>query len=147
APLPTSWISADWNETLPIRNARVDRIICHLGLGFVDYPLLLVKDMLRLLAPTGSLIVTCWTPGTDLSFLYRQHLRQTGQNEFSDQSRTLLQHLGEAQQGLREGLIHTFGRDALGQLLTLGGGARPHIVTAMSGQLLLAVTGKPDSSS
>lgn len=135
-PLQTSWLCADWNSPLPFPDGRFSRVVCCFALGYVQDPLYTLRELWRVLAPRGTLLITTWTPDTDLSMMYRAH----------SQDRELLRYLGRLRQALREGRIHSFDPNDLARLLRLSGAVRPRIYTAFAGNACIGLVEKPNSS-
>ena len=137
--LNAEWVHTDWTTPLPLADGSVDRIMSNLSLSFLPSPLTAVRHALRVLRPHGILAVTCFQPHTDLSMLYRQHLRHRGQEEFGPSVQIVLHYLGRMREALRHGLLHSFERDRLAALLTHAGAKPLHILPLLNGQILLAV--------
>lgn len=135
----TTWVQTDWGAPLPFLDGAVDRIVGHLSLSFVPSPLATLRQAFRPLRPNGLLTVTCFQPHADLSWSYRRHLRSIGQEEFTPSAQIVLHYLGRLREALRHGLLHSFERDRLAQLLHHAGARPLHILPLLDGQLLLAV--------
>ncbi len=135
-PLQFSWVCADWNIRLPFPDGRFSRVICRFALDYSHDPLYTLRELLRVLAPRGTLLIATWTPETDLSTIYRAHF----------QDRELLLYLGRLRQALREGRIHSFDPNDLSRLLRLSGAVRPRVYTAFAGNACIGLVEKPNSS-
>lgn len=145
--LTTAWIHADWMQSLPFKVGSLHRIVCNLSLPFVPSPLTTLRQLQRILHPQGRLVVTAFHHDTDLSVLYRRHLRQANQDEFAGPSQTVLHYLGRLREAIRHGLLHTFDRASLSLLLRQAGIAPTRLLTTLDGQALLVVVEKGNSSS
>jgi SAM-dependent methyltransferase len=84
----------DWNAPLPFTNGSIERILCHLSLSFTSSPLHCLRQMLQVLHPDGTAVVTCLQPHTDLSTLFRHHLLAKDHNEFGSPAKIVLHYLG-----------------------------------------------------
>lgn len=146
-PLTIGWIQADWMNALPFKSGAVSRLICNLSLPYVPSPLTALKEWNRVLHPDGSLILTTYQPSTDLSPLYRRHLRQANQDEFSAQAQPLLHYFARLREAIRHGILHTFDEAGLAALLRQCGIASFRILPIFDGQALVAIVGKQNSSS
>ena len=146
-PLSTEWIHADWTEGLPFKDQSLHRIVCNLSLLFVPSPLVTIRELYRMLHPQGRLVITVFHPATDLSVLYRRHLRRANQDEFSPQAHTVLHYLGRLREAIRHGLLHTFDQPSLASLLQQVGILTPRILPAFDGQAFFAVIEKSKSAS
>jgi SAM-dependent methyltransferase len=145
-PLAIAWLQADWRSALPFRTGSVSRLVCNLSLPYVSSPLAALREWDRVLHPDGSLILTTFHPNTDLSPIYRRHLRQANQDEFSAQAQPLLYYFARLREAIRHGVLHTFDEAALGALLRQCNIASFRILPIFDGQALVAIVGKQNSS-
>jgi PAS domain S-box-containing protein len=145
-PMTTEWVQADWTQRLPFKDHSVHRIVCNLALPFVPCPLVTIRDLYRILHPQGRLVLTVFHPDTDLSVLYRNHLRKASQDEFSPHAHIVLHYLGRLRESIRHGLLHTFSRSMLTSLLQQAGALTPRILPALDGHAFIAVIEKSKSA-
>ena len=146
-PLSIGWLQADWMHALPFRTGSVNRLVCNLSLPYVPSPLTALREWHRVLHPDGSLIFTTFHPNTDLSPVYRRHLRQANQDEFSAQAQPLLHYFARLREAIRHRILHTFDEASLAALLGQCGIASFRILPIFDGQALVAIVGKQNSSS
>ncbi len=146
-PLTVGWVQADWSESVPFKTASLDRLVCNLSLPYVPSPLAALREWHRAVHAEGRLILTTFHPDTDLSTLYRRHLRQANQDEFSAQAQPLLHFLGRLREAIRHRILHTFDQASLSALLQQCGMTSFRIFPVFDGQALVAVVGKRNSSS
>jgi PAS domain S-box-containing protein len=146
-PLTVSWMRTDWTQALPFQSESVDRIVCNLSLSFVGSPRVTIREWYRVLHPDGRLVFTAFHPGTDLSLLYRRHLRLANQDEFSSQAQPVLHYLGRLREAIRHGILHTFDQAALASLLRQTGSTTFRISPIFDGHAYVAIVGKRISSS
>ncbi len=146
-PLTVGWIQADWTTTLPFKTSSLSRLVCNLSLSYVPSPVTALQAWYRVLQPEGRLILTTFHPNTDLSTLYRRHLRQANQDEFSPQAQPLLHYFGRLREAIRHRLIHTFDQAELSALLTQAGMTPFQVLPVLDGQAFVAIVGKRNSSS
>lgn len=142
----TSWVHTDWNVPLPFIDGAMERILCHLSLSFVSSPLYCLRQMLRILHPDGTTIVTCFQPHTDFSMLFRRHLRATDHAEFGTPTQVVLHYLGRLREAIRHGLLHNYERDEFADLLTRAGAGSIQFFSVLDNQLLLALVRKTKSA-
>ncbi|WP_455389766.1 class I SAM-dependent methyltransferase, partial [Petrachloros mirabilis] len=140
------WVQADWTESLPFKTGSLDRLVCNLSLSYVPSPLAALREWHRVLHPDGRLILTTFHPNTDFSTLYRRHLRQANQDEFSTNAQPLLNYFGRLREAIRHRLLHTFNQAALSSLLQQAGMTSYRILPIFDGQALVVVFGKQNSS-
>ena len=142
----TRWLRSDWDSPLPFTEQSIARVLYHLSLAFTPSPLNCLRQAIQALHPEGTLVVTCFQPHTDLSTLFRHHMRVAGHNEFSAPVQIVLHYLGRVREAIRHGLLHSYERNELARLL-IHAGARPlRIGPILDGQLLLAVAQKGKST-
>jgi PAS domain S-box-containing protein len=146
-PLTIGWIQADWMNALPFKSGAVNRLICNFSLPYVPSPLAALKEWHRVLHPEGSLIFTTFHPNTELSTIYRRHLRQANQDEFSAQAQPLLSYFARLREAIRHGILHTFDEAGLAGLLGQCGIVSFRVLPIFDGQALVAIVGKQISSS
>ena len=146
-PLTVEWVQADWTESIPCKTDSLTCLVCNLSLSYVPSPLAALREWHRVLHPEGRLILTTFRPNTDLSPLYRRHLRQANQDEFSTQAQPLLYYFGRLREAIRQRLLHTFDQAELSSLLRQAGMTSYNIHPIFDGQALVAVVGKRNSSS
>jgi PAS domain S-box-containing protein len=142
----TSWMCTDWNAPLPFTNGSIARILCHLSLSFTSSPLHCLRQMLRVLHPDGTAVVTCLQPHTDLSTLFRHHLLAKDHNEFGSPAQIVLHYLGRLREAICHGLLHIYERDELARLLAHAGAGPIQFSPVLDNQLLLAVVRKTKSA-
>lgn len=144
--LEAQWMPFEWDSALPFTDASFLRIVCHLSLSFSLSPLNALRDALRALAPDGSLLMTCFQPHTDLAPLYRRHVRAAGQDEFTAPGQIVLHYLGRLREAIRHGILHSYEREDVAQLLLHAGALPVQIRPVLDGQLLLVVAMKAKSA-
>lgn len=143
---PTTAVTTEWGIHVPSSGDSVDRIVSHLSLSFAPSPLTFLRQAVRALTQGGRLILTCVQPHTDLAGLYREQLHHAGQDELSPTAQIFLHYLGRLHEAIRHGLLHSFDREQLSDLLTHAGATPLRIVPVLDGQLLLATVRKGKSA-
>ena len=146
-PLSIAWLQADWRTALPFRTGSVSRLVCNLSLSYVPSPLAALREWHRTLHPDGGLILTTFHPNTDLSPLYRRHLRQANQDEFSAQAQPLLHYCARLREAIRHRVLHTFDEAGLAALMRQCGIVSFRVLPIFDGQALVAIVGKQNSTS
>lgn len=144
--LDTHWVQFEWDSAAPFTDRAFTRIMYHLSLAFSPSPLSSLRHALRALDQYGTILITCFQPHTDLSTLFRRHLRATGQDEFTTPGQVVLHYLGRLREAIRHGLLHSYEREELAQLLIHVGAPPLRIFPILDGQLLLAVAQKNKSA-
>ncbi|WHZ22269.1 MAG: hypothetical protein OJF47_001381 [Nitrospira sp.] len=148
APTPAaqSWVLGRSTEALPFADRSFDRIVANLSLSFAASPLHTLRELVRVLRPGGKLILSAFTPTADLALLYRPHLRERGIDEFTGDVRLTLNYMAQICQALRVGRLHAFEEDTFIARLSQITPVPAKLMRALSGQILLAVAEKLDSS-
>ncbi|HEU4684660.1 MAG TPA: PilZ domain-containing protein [Nitrospira sp.] len=146
-PLTVTWMRAEWSQALPFQTGSVHRIVCNLSLSFVNSPRSTLMEWHRILHPEGRLVFTTFHPGTDLSQLYRRHLRLANQDEFSPAAQPVLHYLGRLREAIRHGILHTYSQPALTALLGQTGMTTFRISPTFDGQAFVVIVGKQISTS
>lgn len=144
--IATSWMHTDWNSSLPFTDRSIKRILCHLSLSFTPSPLHCLRQMLRVLHPDGIAVLTCFQPHTDLSALFRRHLRAGDHDELGSPALTVLHYLGRLREAIRHGLLHNYERTELAHLLAHAGAGHSQVFSVLDDQLLLAIVRKTKSA-
>ena len=65
---------------IPARSEAYDGVLASLLLGYVDAPLLLLREMRRILRPGGRLVLSMLKKDADISRIYRQAMIEARQN-------------------------------------------------------------------
>jgi SAM-dependent methyltransferase len=146
-PLTIGWMRTDWTQALPFASESIHRIVCNLSLSFVGSPRVTLQEWSRVLHPEGRLVFTVFHPGTDLSALYRRHLRLANQDEFSPQAQPVLHYLGRFREAIRHGILHTFTQVSLTSLLRQAGRLSFRVSPIFNGQAFVVIVGKRISAS
>jgi len=141
------WTQSEWDVRLPFKPQSIDRIVGHLSLSFTSSPLAFLRQAVQTLTRSGRLVLTCVQPQTDLAGLYREQLHLAGHDELSPSAQIFLHYLGRLHEAIRHGLLHSFDREHLSELLIHAGAAPVRIVPVLDGQLLLATAQKGKSAS
>ncbi|WP_447977143.1 PilZ domain-containing protein [Candidatus Nitrospira bockiana] len=133
---------ADLEAPLPFHDARFDRVVCSLVLGYLRDPLFTLRELLRVLSPGGKLLVTNFKPEADLSQLYRNFLSLGGRPSDLQKAKQLLEASGKLTEWAREGACRLFDRQELAMLLLSAGASQPRIYSTFANQAYVAVAEK-----
>lgn len=144
--MTTSWIQTDWKAPLPFTDGSIARVLCHLSLSFAPSPLSYLRQILRVLHSDGIAVVTCFQSHTDISTLFRRHLRTTNHDAFGSPARSVLHYFGRLREATRHGVLQTYERDKLTSLLTHAGSSSIQLLSVLDNQLLLALVRKTKSA-
>lgn len=141
--LRSSLCCADLNRPLPFQDNQFDRLVCNLVLGYVWDPLFALREMMRVLAPSGRLIFAILKPVADPLQIYRDLLGHLDRIEDRTQVLWILEnwasiHLVEYLAGKR-----ICDSSELEQLFAWSGAAGVRIYPAFADHAFLAVAEKP----
>lgn len=139
----TSFSRLDLNMPLPFRDNQFDRIVCNLVIGYLQDPLFTLRELVRVLAPNGRLVVTNLKPHADLSQIYRNFIQMTERPEEVEEGRRLLSNSGKIKQGESDGVFRFFDKQELAMLLIAGGAKQPRMYSTFANQAFIAVAEKP----
>ncbi|MGH7236435.1 MAG: serine aminopeptidase domain-containing protein, partial [Nitrospiraceae bacterium] len=141
--LRTSFSLVDLHMPLPFRNDQFDRIVCNLVLSYLDDPLFTLRELLRILAPNGRLILTNLKPHADLSQIYRNFLHLAQRPEEVEEAKQILNNSGKIMQCESNGIFRFFDKQELTMLLISSGAVQPRIYSTFANQAFIAVAEKP----
>lgn len=145
-PIHRQWVLSRSTEALPFADHSFNRIVANHSLTFARSPLHVLRELFRVLKPGGKLVISGFTPSTDVARLYRPALPELGLNAFTGESRTTMNRMGQCCMALRIGQLHGLEEEDLHGYLSQVTPLPPRFVRALSGQLLLAAAEKPDSA-
>ena len=144
--LDIQWVQANWDSPSPCREESVTKLLFHLSLAFCPSPLNAVRQAIQSLHAEGTMVITCFQPTTDLSVLFRRHLHTSGQDEFAPGVQVVLHYLGRLREAIRHGLLYSYERQALEQLLIHAGAIPIRSFPLADGQFLMAIARKGNSA-
>jgi hypothetical protein len=99
-----------------------------------------LRELLRILAPKGRLVLTNLKPDADLTQIYRDSIPFANPGT---EAKGVLATTGKIQEGQREGIFQSFDRQTLARLLMSSGAIHPRIYSAFANQAFVAVAEKP----
>jgi len=137
---------ADLNMPLPFHDSQFERIICNLVIGYLHDPLFTLRELLRVLSPSGKLVLTNLKPHSDLSQIYRNFACLADRPEELEEARQVLNNSGKIKQGESDGIFRFFNRQELAMLLISSGAPQPRIYSTFANQAYIAVVEKPGTT-
>jgi len=146
SPVQMSWAQVDLHHPLPFKDNQFDRIVSNLVLGYVADPQAVLRELFRVLAPGGRMVISNLKPNGDFSEIYHNLVSQIGQHHQKIEARELLNNYGKIRQAEKEGKFHFFDhtewRTALDRLDCLYARVYP----TFANQAYLIVLEKPEVS-
>jgi SAM-dependent methyltransferase len=140
--LALGWVQGNWSTPLPIRALSIHRLVSNISLSFVASPRETIIEWYRVLQPGGRAVFTVLHPLTDLSQLYRRHLRLANQDEFVLPAQQVLHYMGRLREAICHGIVHVFDRASLTALLRQLPQASFRVSPILNGQALAVVIEK-----
>lgn len=138
-----SWAQVDLQHQLPFADHQFDRIVSNLVLGYVAHPQAVLRDLYRVLAPGGRMVISNLKPNGDFSGIYQNLVSHAGQQEQKAEARELLNNYGKIRQAEKEGQFRFFDQtewmNALDSLDCVHAGVYP----TFANQAYLIVLEKP----
>ena len=132
----------DLNVSLPFHDGQFDHIVCNLVLGYVRDPLLTLRELVRVLAPGGKLVLTHFKPQADLTQIYREFVSLAKGDIERQQAQEAVEAAGRITEYSSEGTFRFFDRQELAMLLMSSGASQPRIYSTFANQAYLAVAEK-----
>ena len=132
----------DLNTPLPFHDAEFDHVVCNLVLGYLRDPLFTLRELVRVLAPGGKLVLTHFKPQADLTQIYREFVSLAKGDIERQQAREAVEASGKIMQHSSEGAFRFFTRQELAMLLMSSGASQPRIYSTFVNQAYLALAEK-----
>ena len=115
--LECSYMLADLDVGLPLRENSVGAICCNLVMSYLQNPRRCVESLVRLLKPGGRMVVSSLKPFADLSQVYRNFIKIAKCPSDIDEARKLLSNAGRIKVKEAHGVYEFFSEDALVKLM------------------------------
>jgi ubiquinone/menaquinone biosynthesis C-methylase UbiE len=130
---------ADLNVRLPFPDNHFDRVVCTLVLGYLRDPLFTLRELLRVLAPHGKLVIANFKPHADLSQVYRHFATASRDARELEKVKQMLDASGQLAECAGQGGFRSFDRQELAILLMTAGASQPRLYSTFANQAYLAV--------
>lgn len=138
----SSLMVGDLDQPLPYRDGQFDRIVCNLTLSFVRDPMGTLREFMRVLAPSGRLVVTVLAKHADLSPIFLSVLQRATRPEAIEEARWLWTQWGVIRETEANGMFRFFDRQELLHLFKACGAPHPRLYPALAEQALVVVAEK-----
>ncbi|MDQ6734800.1 MAG: alpha/beta hydrolase, partial [Nitrospirota bacterium] len=135
----------DLNAPLPFQDGKFDRVVCNLVLGYLRDPLFTLRELVRVLAPCGKLVLTHFKPEANLAQIYRQFVSLAKSDLDRQQAKEAVEASGRITQPSHGGAFRFFDHQELAMLLMSSGASQPRIYSTFANQAYIAVAEKPSS--
>ena len=136
----------DLNAPLPFPDGTFDKVVSNLVLGYVRDPEFTIKELLRVLSPKGTMVLTNLKPNSDLSQIYSNFIRQSSKPNEIEEAKQLLNNSGKIREAEGDGIFHFHDQHELFDLLyKTSKGQRPKVFSTFLNQANIAVLEKRQS--
>jgi ubiquinone/menaquinone biosynthesis C-methylase UbiE len=132
----------DLNTPLPFHDAQFEHVVCNLVLGYLRDPLFTLRELVRVLAPGGKLVLTHFKPQADLTQVYREFVSLAKGDIERQQAKEAVEASSKITQHSSEGAFRFFDRQELAMLLMSSGASQPRIYSTFANQAYLALAEK-----
>lgn len=133
----------DLNQTLPFQDNTFDKVVSNLVLGYLTDPVATLRELFRVLAPNGTLVLSNLKPNSDLSVIYTNSIQETTEANEVEEARQLLSNSGKIRQAEGDGVFHFHDEDELHQLLQQANpNVAPRVYSTFGNQAYIAVMKK-----
>ncbi len=130
-------------KPLPFKDRAFERIVCNFALNALFDPLSTLRELIRLLAPGGKLILTSLKPHADFTRLYKSLAANSQHDQALGMGKRLLRNWGTIAEAERNGNMRVFHRHELSNLLKVSGATKPRVYPTLANQAYVAVAEKP----
>lgn len=138
-----SWVQVDVSHPLPFPDNQFDRIISNLVLGYIHDPCAVVKELYRILAPSGRMVISNLKPNGDFSGIYQSLVNSAAFPRQREEARDLLNNYGKIRQAEKEGQFSFFDKTQWKSILATLGCTTADIFPTFAGQAYLIIIEKP----
>ncbi|MGD9851460.1 MAG: alpha/beta hydrolase [Nitrospirales bacterium] len=143
--MKASWAQVDLRKPLPFADDSFDRILSNLVLGYLKNPDAAMKELYRVLAPGGRMVISNLKPDGDFSGIYQRLVTHAQDLQEKEQARELLNNYGKIRQAEKEGQFRFYTREQWRHILDALGQEEAQIHSAFANQAYLIVITKPQS--
>ncbi len=133
----------DLNKPLPFKDGSFDRIMSNLVIGYLRDPAASIRELLRVLAPGGKLVLTNLKPSSDLTQIYRNFVGHSKTETAIQEARDLLNNSSHIRQGESEGAFQFYTQEEFYQVLQSCGANNPRVFPTFGNQAFIGVVEKP----
>ncbi len=141
-----SWARVDLQHALPFADNQFDRIVSNLVLGYLSHPQDAVRELFRVLAPGGRMVISNLKPNGDFSGIYQNLVRHAGASNQKVEARNLLNNYGKIRQAEKEGQFRFFDQAEWMTCLDSIDGLHTGVYPTFANQAYLIVLEKPAAS-
>jgi ubiquinone/menaquinone biosynthesis C-methylase UbiE/alpha-beta hydrolase superfamily lysophospholipase len=138
-----SWAQVDLGHPLPFPDNQFDRIVSNLVLGYVHAPCAALKELYRVLAPAGRMVISNLKPNGDFSGIYQNLVSSAALSQQREEARDLLNNYGKIRQAEKEGQFCFYDRTEWESIVATLGCTTAELYPTFAGQAYLIILEKP----
>ncbi len=138
-----SWSQVNLQHALPFADNQFDRIVSNLVIGYLSQPQDAVRELFRVLAPGGRLVLSNLKPNGDFSGIYQNLVSHAGESKQKAEARNLLNNYGKIRQAEKEGQFRFFDQAEWMTCLDTLDGRHTGVYPTFANQAYLIVLEKP----
>lgn len=132
----------DLNNPLPFKDGSFDRIMSNLVIGYLRDPAATIRELLRILAPGGKMVLTNLKPCSDLTQIYRNFVDRTTAVTAIHEAREVLNNSSHIRQGESEGAFQFYSQDEFLQVLQRCGADTAQVYPTFGNQAYIGIVEK-----
>ena len=140
-----SWAQVDLGQPLPFPDNRFDRIVSNLVIGYVHDPAAALRELYRVLAPGGRMVISNLKPNGDFSGIYQSLVNNSALPQQRAEARNLLNNYGKIRQAEKEGQFCFFDRKQWESIVATLRCTNAGVFSTFAGQAYLIVLNKPSA--
>ncbi|MDA0739058.1 MAG: alpha/beta hydrolase [Nitrospirae bacterium] len=140
--LTPNFYRLDLNKPLPFKDGNFDRIMSNLVIGYLRDPAATIRELLRVLAPGGKMVLTNLKPCSDLTQIYRNFVDRTTTTSAIHEAREVLNNSSHIRQGESEGAFQFYSQDEFLQVLQGCGADNPKVFPTFGNQAYIGIVEK-----
>ncbi|GJL57415.1 MAG: hypothetical protein NPIRA03_02720 [Nitrospirales bacterium] len=141
--LTQAWAQVDLGQPLPFPDNRFDRIVSNLVIGYVRDPGATLRELYRVLAPGGRIVISNLKPNGDFSGIYQNLVTSAAFPQQREEARDLLNNYGKIRQAEKEGQFCFYDQTQWESIIATLGCTNAGIYSTFAGQAYLVVLDKP----
>lgn len=138
-----AWAQVDLGQPLPFPDNRFDRIVSNLVIGYVPDPGATLRELYRVLAPGGRIVISNLKPNGDFSGIYQNLVSSAALPQQREEARDLLNNYGKIRQAEKEGQFCFYDQTQWESIVATLGCTNGGIFSTFAGQAYLVVLDKP----
>ncbi len=127
---------------LPFADNCFNKVCCSLVVSYLKNPGLVIRELARVLAPGGKIVVSSMKPYCDMSSIYRDFLHQEVETEELESARDLLRAAGKIKVKEEKGYYRFFSGDAMAAMAKRAGLKKIEVHCSFGDQTHLIVAEK-----